>query len=268
AAIAVRTDACAACAWQAPGEQVRRQAAQANTLLPAWGRPGQVTCMDALDQPVERVLWQVGNPPLSRRDLFRMLGRQGQTAMARAMNQDAARKGAAPGRDRQRMLAAVAHYPDPQPSGSLQLDGLDFAGLAVSEACTACGACARACPTAALRYTEDENKQSFSLAFTPQHCIACQACLGVCAPQAIRIDLAPAVEQVFCADPLTLQTGGLAACARCGSAFAARAGLRYCPQCEFRRQNPFGVRLPPGFVLDGAGGLKRLPPAHSEPPHP
>ncbi len=55
------------------------------------------------------------------------------------------------------------------PLGMVQID---------PQTCTVCGTCAGACPTSAIRYTEEEAR--VSLTFDPQICIACGQCLEVC----------------------------------------------------------------------------------------
>ena len=83
--IILRTDACSSCKWHSLSPEIHNQAERANRFLSAWNKMDNVTCLDEIKAPVERPLWDVKNPPLSRRDLFRMMARQGQVAMARAM---------------------------------------------------------------------------------------------------------------------------------------------------------------------------------------
>jgi ferredoxin len=58
-----------------------------------------------------------------------------------------------------------------------------------SDNCTACGGCARACPTGALTFHQEDD--AVSLNFDPALCTACQQCTEWCpeaAAQALRID--------------------------------------------------------------------------------
>jgi len=246
--IITRTDACRECKWGALSPEIHDQAGRANRFLSAWDRGDTVACVDELGSPLQRALWDAKNPPLSRRDMFRMLARQGQVTMARAMERQAAGSKRQPGRDRLRLLSAVSHLPAYSSAPAANFEGLDFAFLTVSESCTACGVCARACPTEALHFEKNEGETTFTLSFLPQNCIGCDLCAHVCAPGAIGLDRDPSFEQVFgTKEALTVQAGELVRCEHCKTLMAARPGVRLCQLCEYRRANPFGSKMPPGF---------------------
>lgn len=241
--ILVRTDACRTCKWQALASEIHRQAERADRFLSAWEAENTVLCIDQVESPVERALWSAKNPPLSRRDLFRLMARQGQVAMARAMEDGVAESGRQPGRDRMRTLTAISHLAEP--SATVNLGNLGFATLLISEACTACGACARACPTEALRFEKNEKTMTFSFSFSPKSCIACDLCEHVCLPDAISLHHAPVFGEVFGVDePVIVESGTLVRCARCRNFMAQREGRELCPLCEYRRTHPFGSMLP------------------------
>ena len=154
------------------------------------------------------------------------------------------------GRDRLRLLSAVKNLPTEHAPTPFDLKDFNFATLTVSEACTACGVCATACPTHALRFEKTENNKNFTLTFSAPDCIGCDLCAHVCAPAAINIDHVPMFDQVFEAEmPLVAQTGTLVRCDRCNTLMAARPSVRLCPLCEHRRKNPFGSKLPPGMKV-------------------
>lgn len=241
--LAARTDACRACKWQTLGPEIHRQAERADRLLAAWGRDHTVTCIDRVELSAERTLWDSRNPPLSRRDLFRLMARQGQVAVARAMEDSITESKRQTGRDRLRLLAASAHLA--KPSSEVDLDGFGFAALSISAACTACGACGKACPTAALRFEKNDEALTFSITFSPRDCIGCDLCDHVCLADAVSIDHEPTFAQVFGPDrPAELACGPLARCERCKTLMAKRDGARLCPLCEYRRAHPFGSLLP------------------------
>ncbi len=245
-----RTDACHTCAWQSLGPEIHRQAERANRLLSAWGKSDTVTCSDEIKWPVGRVIWDAKNPPLSRRDLFRMLARQGQITMARAMENGLSTSRRQPGRDRLRLLSAVSHLPAPSVSEAA-LNDFGFATLTISKSCTACGICAKACPTEALHFLRNEEEMTFSISFSVQKCIGCDVCEHVCQPDAITINHAPTFEQVFGAtEPSVLQAGPMVRCERCKTFMAAREGVTLCPLCEYRRTHPFGSLLPKKIVKE------------------
>jgi len=122
--VVARTEACSACEWANLRPQIDSQIERAARVLAGWDKGETVTSSSASDGLVERTVWDAENPPLSRRDLFRMMARQGQVAMARlfrmmarqgqvamarAMENGEHSIGRKPGRDRVRALGAVAH---------------------------------------------------------------------------------------------------------------------------------------------------------------
>ncbi len=251
--ISVRLDACSECPWGKLRKQVEAQVEDARHLLAAWDKADLVQAVTALERDCLRPLREAQNPPLSRRDLFVMLSRQGQATLARAIESKDALAGKQAGRGHRRLANAVAHLPQPKTDANPSLAGLGFGTLEVSETCTACGSCARICPTGALTFQVDRNGSNYLLCFSPQQCIGCQACLHVCAESSTRLDRAPSFDQVFGSkEPIPLRSGELSRCERCHALFAARPGVLLCPVCESRKQNPFGSRLPAGFDLPKA----------------
>ncbi|MDX9990824.1 MAG: 4Fe-4S dicluster domain-containing protein [Anaerolineales bacterium] len=245
--VVARTDACSTCKWAALQPEVEAQVARAKELLAAWGRGDSLRCVSGLDQAIERPLWNASNPPLSRRDLFRMLARQGQVAMARAMQYGQTQAGPRPGRNHKRTVNALGHLPAPSAAENLNLGEFGFGSLQVSAACTACAACARACPTGALQFEKDEDQTTFALKFAAPDCVACGLCVHVCAPDAIRLDRSPQFADIFGDAIAVLQAGELIKCEQCAALTAKRGATRLCELCQYRRENRFGSVLPPGF---------------------
>jgi ferredoxin len=244
-----RTDACRACKWQTLSPEIHHQTERANRFLSAWDRGDTITCMDKIESPVERALWDAKNPPLSRRDLFRMMARQGQVVMARAMENGVTASRQQPGRDRLRLLSAVSHLA--KPSGNTDLKELSFATVAISESCTACGVCGRACPTEALRFEKNDDEMTFSMTFSAQNCIGCDLCEHVCLPSAITLNHAPTFEQVFdVKETIMVKSAPMVRCERCRTWMAAREGVKICPVCEYRRTHPFGSMLPKKVIKE------------------
>jgi ferredoxin len=244
-----RTDACDECKWHSLSPEIHSQTERADKFLYAWNKNDVVACMNEIKTPVERVLWSAKNPPMSRRDLFRLLAHQGQVAMARALENGTTSTERKPGRDRLRLLSAVSHLPEP--SGRADLNGFGFATLTISALCTACGACGRACPTQALKFNKNEQEMTFSISFAAQNCIDCGLCDHVCLPDAITFNHQPAFEEVFAAkEPAIAESGELIRCERCKSLTAKREGVKYCPLCEYRRIHPFGSLMPKKIVKE------------------
>ena len=243
-----RTDACEACKWHSLRPEIHRQTERANRFLSAWDKNDVVSCTDEIESPVERVLWSAKNPPISRRDLFRLVARQGQVAMARAMENGVTTSERKPGRDRLRLLSAVLHLPrleEKAPAFQNDLREFGFATLTISDACTACGACGKACPTQALKFEKNEEEMTFKLSFMAQNCIDCGLCDHVCLADAISFNHTPTFEEVFGAKEASIaESGEIVRCERCKSWMAKREGVKYCPLCEYRRTHPFGSMMP------------------------
>lgn len=245
--IITRTESCSACEWASLRPQIDSQIEHAAHFLAAWNKNETITSLSSSDGFVERIAWNAENPPLSRRDLFRMMARQGQVAMARAMENGEHTTGHRPGRDRTRMLGAITHLDAPQNESTVDVSEFGFATVTIGETCTACGACGRACPTSALQFEKDEDNTTFALKFSAGNCIGCDLCTHVCAPASVTVNHAPTFAQIFDEEQVTLREGELVKCERCGSLMAKRGDARLCDLCEYRRTHPFGSVMPPGF---------------------
>jgi ferredoxin len=244
--VLVRTDACRICVWGALQRVVESQVSRAQQLLAPWDKSKMLTSLSALENPVDRPLWDAENPPLSRRDLFRLGARQGQVAIGRVIESGHETNDLVPNRDRQRLLGAVSHLTEFAKENMTSLAEMDFAWLSVTEACTACGACGRACPTGALKFEKSDDETSYSLVFSARKCNGCEICVHVCALNALSVHHEPTFAQVFDAETVILQDGKLIRCGRCRTLIAARPGGKLCPLCEYRRSHPFGANPPPG----------------------
>lgn len=245
-AIALRADACDHCEWSALLPQTERQVAAAQQLLAPLGQAHKLTLLlEAPAAPAARPVLEADNPPLSRRDLFRLMARRGQVVLARAMNETGGATGPHPARERQRLLKALAALPAPEALPATPA-GPGFALVQVSETCSACGACVRACPTGALEFERSE-PPSYRLLFHAARCTGCEACQHVCAPAALTFDHQPSYAAVFGpAAPAVLSVGRLVRCTSCNTWMAAASGQKYCPTCTIRRAHPFGPRPMPG----------------------
>ncbi len=241
----LRADSCSTCKWHSLHPEIHQQAEKANRFLSAWDSSNIITCSDKIESPVERPLWASTNPPLSRRDLFRMMAKQGQVALARAMENGVTASKRQPGRDRLRLLSAVSHLPSAQAASSGYLEGFNFATLTISGSCTACGVCGRVCPTKALRFEKNDEAMTYSLTFSAQNCIGCDLCEHVCLPNAITLDHAPTFEKVFSVkESFVVESSSMVRCERCKTLMAARGGMKLCQLCEYRRTYPFGSMMP------------------------
>lgn len=251
----LRVDECSNCGLRDLLPRILDQAAWANHFLSSWSARDLILCLNDLTDPEERPLWDADNPPMSRRDLFRIAGKQSQISLARAMNPEVDKK-RGPGRDQLRINQAVNHISDAAHDGKVSLGDMNYAIADVDENCTACGACAQICPTEALQFKQDEKKEHYSLSFSPRECVGCGLCEQVCLTKAIQLDHSPDYAQVFGQDAnIALTAGRLKECDRCNALIAVRAHKKLCPLCEFRKDNPLGSKMPPGFPFKKEGRM-------------
>ncbi len=93
------------------------------------------------------------------------------------------------------------------------------------ETCTACGACAAACPTGALAL--DEGAEEAALTFDGTLCIACGACVPACPEQAhdtLRMRAATDLA-ALAAGRVVVKRSAVGRCRRCGRPVAPEAML-------------------------------------------
>lgn len=246
--ITVRLDACQDCPWRPLKNQVLAQVEETRTILKTWDVEDHVEVLLDVEgiNMYQRPIWDADNPPLSRRDLFRFASERSQLLAARAMNPgSASQTGPRPSANRLRMVAVISQLPDirqdtPSPTG--------FATIAISEDCTACRSCERACPNQAIEYSQHEFK-TFQLHFEPERCIGCGICEQLCIPEVLTIDQRPSMKAVFGSDePVLLLEGEITRCERCNIVMAKKPGVTLCPVCEHRRKNPFGGELSPRLL--------------------
>ena len=140
-----------------------------------------------------------------------------------------------------RLLTAIEHLPAPS-ADKVPLETLDFALPVVSVECTACGVCARACPTEALAFEKNPEGTTFALKLDPRNCIACDICEVVCAPSAMHVNHHPLFGEVFGVERATWRKGGqvpglrhddrgtraAASCARCAPTGGSIPSARSC----------------------------------------
>lgn len=253
--LVVRADACADCVWQSLAGQVEAQVAEAQQWLKIVQRPAflQIVTPDIVGQMslARRPLHLAGAPPVSRRDLFR--GRVQEPAQVEVVSSTN------PYHQRLRLLGALRKLNHGMTDGGrLAPRESAFATLVVDPSCSACGTCARACPTSALLLESSKENDAFQLTFSLQACLACEKCVHLCPEDVIVMGRDVTANEVFAAQgDEVLVEGELAQCKRCNGRVAANAledGL--CPVCIFRRKNPFGSIMPAPFAKNRPGDVR------------
>ncbi|MBP6298052.1 MAG: 4Fe-4S binding protein [Anaerolineae bacterium] len=237
----VRLDACAECALCALQPKIEATIGNARQFL---DQPDsiEIVTQTPSQETVSRPVYAANNPPVSRRRLFRMLASPEESSGEQVVSHFKAQPAEDDSRlppERRRILASLRALQAIDPQASLR--GQWFTLLQASGACTACGLCARICPTDALQFYETE--EVFSLAFSAANCINCGLCVSLCEAQALQYSGSPTWADIVDGAVVTLRSGTLKHCKKCHVAFVGPDD--YCPTCDFRRRNPFGHSILP-----------------------
>jgi ferredoxin len=255
AQVSVRLDVCSACPIGMAEAMIERTVAMTQQLLAARQEADRLAIINNRGQGWAHRPVYAKKTDLSRRDLFRRFAPKRQPQSGNAVqiadtpvDEEQLSNAKQPPRERKRLLKALRRMPpvDRATASSLRLEKLPFARITADEKCDACGACARICPTGALRLVESGGSH-YELTFAAGDCIDCGVCLKVCAPEALHRE-DPTLSDLLEPRPVTLRAGAWRQCSRCNAKFASSADSTLCPICEFRRQHPLGRRLPPGLL--------------------
>ncbi len=246
---------CAHCPLAPAHESITQVVQQVNHLLTTWGHPARVRVItqDSGDtsgapHPVTEVTAR--SLAITRRELFQLF-RQWATRAATTIAEEAL---ATPPPDpstippeqrlpyhvpfhRRHTTAALRRLGPPQ-STVIDLEALPWAAVHVEGTCSACGLCARYCPTTALRfYTwQDETGTSrFGLVLHPAYCVDCGICALICPEQAITYGTRMYTEWLTSDEAALLHEGQLTPCADCGMLTAQRP-VSLCYVCAEKRR--------------------------------
>lgn len=124
------------------------------------------------------------------------------------------------------------------------------AHLTISD-CVACGVCIKACPHGALTMADEDGQQV--ICHNRQLCRSELRCVDLCPHQAlhssgpVRIDAGRLHHDI--SQPVELARIRAHPCPVCGFMTIDDEG-DLCRHCRYRRDNPFGFRLPPGVTLE------------------
>jgi ferredoxin len=251
--IVIRLDACKDCVFSLAREAINRNILKAQRVLQAWDAADRLEVLgSSSESEAERPVYDSADLPLSRRRLFRMfMPKEVSAAVIDALTPDDIPRPTPSGlpAERRRLLAALGLLPSPRPLSlcPAPLYGQAFQQIRVVGDCTACGVCVRACPTGALKLIQADEHGHFELEFLSAACTGCSICLDMC-PGALEQGGVPFMAELVAQQWVTIASGELARCQRCGACLAENAlhdGL--CATCAFRKENPFGSRMPSGL---------------------
>ena len=240
--IIARLDACAECPLNRVQPEITRVLAAVGQLFPE-----RVSAV--VDKPDARArtraVYDAKSPPVSRRDFFQWMTSESVGTAARAFlsETDAPSSSHAPPRERRRLLSALKQIALNDAAQSALVQGVGAIKLNASDDCTACGVCARACPTGALRFATTAS-DGFRLSCLVSACTDCGVCFDVCEPDALQRVGVPTIGELLATETQLLKAGKLKHCAKCNAQFAADIEGDLCQVCAFRQQNPFGTWKP------------------------
>ena len=219
--INVRMDACAECPIGRAQPAIARAINAAQNVLAARGETDRVVVI--IEKPgadaKPRSIYDTKNPPVSRRDLFRFFAVEGSKVANRVLASDNEQVvGKTPPPERRRLINALKQL---APIESTEWQNATIAELGVvwleaDEKCTACGVCARACPTGAMQFIETANNE-YRLTLGISQCTNCGVCIDMCEPTALHHASAPTLAELVAGEPRDLRTGGLKKCNRCNA---------------------------------------------------
>lgn len=264
---------CPGCAIGRAHSHLQQTIATVNRLLLAFGRSPtlflQSSQADQLTTATTNPRFiDGGNPPVSRRGLFAALGRAIHThshattpaPSSAADNQPLPVHARLP----QRIPAERAALRDrlqqwaPGEQTVINVTALPFAAVQVDPAfCSACGLCARFCPTGALQFTAEENH--FTLSFQAAICIDCPLCTVACPEDAVQQGDTLSVAECVNEEWQPQVAGQLTICTQCGMPTAIQAEAARSARCYSCRQGVGivqSLRDEAGLMADL---LRRLP---------
>lgn len=264
---------CHSCPIGRAQSQLQQTVATANTLLQAFGRSStlflQSSQADQLTTTATNPRFiDGGNPPVSRRGLFAALGRAIQThdhsttpaPASAADNQPLPVPARLPQQipaERTALRERLQQW-SPVEQAAIDVTGLPFGVRHVdAAACSACGLCARFCPTGALQFRAEDDH--FTLSFQAAICIDCPLCTVACPEEAVQRGDTLSIAAFVNEEGAPLVAGQLTPCVQCGLATVGQAGESIAARCYACRQG-VGIVQP---LRDEAGLmadlLRRLP---------
>jgi ferredoxin len=182
--------------------------------------------------PVDRPVHEADRPPVSRRSLFGSFKKTGQEQAAAKEPAEMVTSGkSVPVSERLPQLLPYQRVKFLQILEQNSLNPqvpafttpptvtLPIVDVSVDRArCTACGLCARFCPSGALKYMSVDDQ--FALVFQPNLCLgqACDICVLACPEQAVVTEPAAVSSALLAKKPLV--AGDLMKCPKCGEPIA------------------------------------------------
>ncbi len=184
---------------------------------------------------------------VSRRGVFELLRSRSDSLAANSAEPariagEVSERGVPP--QRANLLAQLANWRPPVVDACSS--SVPYAGVMIDSAmCSACGLCARFCPTAALRF--DVGDGGFGIGFRAARCVDCGLCAIACPEDAIEFGPTIAAAELVAGPDRLVAEGEVAECVDCGAVTAKAADSS--PLCSSCRQGHGTIRP----LSDGRG---------------
>jgi ferredoxin len=228
--------ACAGCDIGSTHRVIERTVAATNTLAKSRSSPRRVrlaTQTTTTSSPTSGAeLISCENLTVSRRAMFGLLRSRAHAAPAAPISSSSPTTALDEQKtplQRTALLEELATWPGP----ALDVASADLPHAQVHidpSKCSACGLCARFCPTAALCFKSLDGE--FDISFEAATCVDCGICSTACVEDAIGFGPSINGARLVSGPPTRLVNGDLIDCIECGAPTASRPSVPKCSPCR------------------------------------
>lgn len=268
---------CQTCAIGTAADSVIAAVETIEALIPA--RPAMVAMVGlpgAVDEPMAtgstEAVVDSNRPSMSRRGLFSSMRKRAEGAvqrgreiapppLRRTRGPVLARLPQSVPASRGRLLEHLGHVQLGDQGTDIPATQVPFAEVLISSSCSACGLCARYCPTGSLSFVTTASpadaRNSFILSFRMSTCIDCGICAVACPEGAVTFGATLDTASVNQPDPIELRRGALATCSSCSLPTAAtdESEPARCFSCRLGSGVVTALRDDAGLMADLLGRL-------------
>lgn len=224
---------CQTCELEPLGKAIEQAVHEANALLEGSGHRPTVRLASAdqaaSDSRRPSVIVEAHHGGMSRRGFFRrLIGEVTGRVLIDSKDDRLPQR-------RQRLLAVLDKMQPPAPTSVVVATG--FGEVMVdADRCSACGLCAKFCPTSALAFTvimDAQGHDHFDLRAHAARCVDCDVCTAACPESAITVEPAADLPAMIDRSSKSVSSGPLVSCEVCAAPVAGSPGSsRRCFSCR------------------------------------